>query len=268
MINFTTVAQATQWQALPLCARYLAVVFGDETVQVREGVISHDHNVRWALGALTDGHLEVLGAWWEPKSGASGCQDLFEDLQTRGVEQIRFVTTNGCLQTRAAASVQFPDATVLPSVGQLLRANLGQVAPWHRKLGGDLLGAICEAPTAQAAQTAVADLAASPWGAMYPGVVDRWRNAVEDLRPFYALGPRLRRLVRSGEEAAQRLAGTLQRAVAHKGGFASEVEAIEFTSEALDRVNRGFGTAGPLTGRCVQGQVRGRRAASALARCH
>lgn len=266
MLSRTHATQLTQRQAHPLCCRYLLLHFETVSTPVPRRDPMHHQAVRWALGVLEDGQYEVLGAWAEPEAGATGWEEVFQDLQVRGVEKTRFVIVNECSEVSAAVPTAYSGATVLPSTGQLLRQSLAQMAPRHRRFGGDALGAIREARTTQAARAVLAGLAASLWGATYPAVVERWRDAVEDLAPFYALSPRLRQLVLAGDEAAQRVIGTLQRAVARKRCFPSRAAAVTFISEVLDRVDLGFCTAGPAAGRGAwnHGQSLGKGLAPAL----
>ena len=268
MQGCTQTSEAIERHGRPLCRRYLLLHVEAVSTPVRDSGASRDQIVRWALGVLADGQYEALGAWLKPESRATTWHAVFEDLQVRGVEKVRFIVSNELEAVRAELAMARSGATVLPSTGQLLCQSLAQTAPRHRRLASDALCAIRAAGTIQAARAAVTDLEASPWGAMYPAEVVRWRDAVEDLEPFYALEPRLRRLVRSGDEAAQRVAETLQRAVARKGCFPSETAAIAFISEVLDRVDRGFGTAGPVAARGAWNHIRGLGEGSAPAFCH
>lgn len=268
MINLTTIAQATQWQALPLCERYLAVAFDDATMQVGDSGAPLEQTVCLVLGVLADGQCEVLSTWLKPEAGSTGWEDVFEDLRDRGVGKIRFVVAKERSQVRAGVPTAYSAATVLPATLQLLRQSMAQVAQRHRRLGSVALGAVREAETAQTALAAVNKLAASPWGTTYPAVVKRWRDVVEELGPYYALGTRLRRLIRTGDEVAQVLAQTLQRAVARHGCFPSEKAAITFVAEVLERANRRFGSAGPVLGRGSRSRVLRLGESSSLAGCH
>ena len=61
-----------------------------------------------------------------------------------------------------------------------------------------------------------------------------------DLAPSYALPPRLRRIVLSGNEAVQQLQGSVSRAVGRSGRFADCTAAASFLLEALMRAERGL----------------------------
>ncbi|MBE0546400.1 MAG: transposase [Rubrivivax sp.] len=268
MINDNTLANAIKWQTRPLCCQYLVLHFEALSVPVGEEGAAHDRTVHWPVGVLADGQCELLGAWFDPVSGATGWEEVFEDLKVRGVEKIRFVVGDEPSEVSEGAQAAQLDTTVLPSAGRLLRQSLAQVAPRHRNTGAGALGGLCAAASAKAARAALITLGASPWGATNPTVVERWRVAVARLAPFYALAPRLRRLILSGDEATERVGRTLQRAVARNGCFPSETAAIAFISEVLDRVDRGFGTAGPVAARGAWNHIRGLGEGSEPACCH
>lgn len=69
----------------------------------------------------------------------------------------------------------------------------------------------------------------------------------EQLGPSFALAPRLRRAIRYGEEATQRLDRSLRRAVVGRGGFRDGAAAASFVAESLMRAECALraGAAGP-----------------------
>lgn len=60
----------------------------------------------------------------------------------------------------------------------------------------------------------------------------------EQLGPSFALAPRLRRAIRYGEEATQRLDRSLRRAVDGRGSFLDGAVAASFVAESLMRAER------------------------------
>ena len=70
-----------------------------------------------------------------------------------------------------------------------------------------------------------------------------WSAQAEHLGSSVALSPRLRRAIRYGEEATQRLDRSLRRAVAGRGGFLNGVAAASFVAESLTRAERALHAA-------------------------
>jgi transposase-like protein len=140
------------------------------------------------------------------------------------------------------------------------------VAPRHRRYGAKVLGLLGAVATAQAARAALTELAASRWGATYPSVVERWRAAVEELEPFYALMPRLQCIVRSGDEAVQRLQRSLGLAVARQGSFAGQTDVTSFMVGALERAERNLVERATVREACIEHRAGSANRASSRSR--
>jgi hypothetical protein len=83
--------QAVELQSRPLCSSYALVIHERLTVQLLDGDLVRNEDVRWALGALADGSYDVLGAWAAPATGSWSWQHAAEDLKARGVERMGLV---------------------------------------------------------------------------------------------------------------------------------------------------------------------------------
>ncbi len=112
MTHDMTIAHETAWQSRPLCCRYLFAHFCAQRIRVRADDVPSTFLLSWALGALDDGRLEVLGSWAQPIADAPTWQTVFSHLTARGVQRIRFVANADSVALRAA----FPRATILNSM--------------------------------------------------------------------------------------------------------------------------------------------------------
>ena len=69
-------------------------------------------------------------------------------------------------------------------------------ASWkQRKTIAAALRPIYTAATAEAAREALEEFASSPWGEKYPTIVQPWRRAWENVIPFFAFPPEVRRVI-------------------------------------------------------------------------
>ncbi len=238
MINETINAQLSEWQARPLCCRYLSAHFDLLPMQVQEAGAAHCREAYWALGFLADGQCEILGSWLAPSSREMPWQEVFEDLKDRGVEKVRFIVVGGTAEVHRGMRASCPRASALPSVGRLLAQSLAQMTPRFRASVAPKLAALAAADTAQVAQSALDDVAAVRWGMKYPFIVERWRTLPEQLTSLYALSPRLRRVVLAGDAAVQQLHRSLSRAIERRGVFPNEQVAMSFLMHILGRVQR------------------------------
>ena len=96
----------------PLCRRYLLVLF--KTLRARmtdeRGELA-DLAVLWALGVLADGQYESAGAWAAPRLWEPAWPNVFYDLQSRGVEHIRFVVSVNAGAFGSALEGRYPNAS-------------------------------------------------------------------------------------------------------------------------------------------------------------
>jgi hypothetical protein len=114
------------WRSIPLCCRYSLVRF--ERLPVRSGKVdvAPFGTVLWALGVLSDGQYEVLGAWPATEPSKKEWAGVFEDLRGRGVECIGAVVAGKLDLDTAALRKAYPGATcfgVLPAATPVSRAE-------------------------------------------------------------------------------------------------------------------------------------------------
>ena len=83
------------WQSRPLEPMYPVVFFDALRVKIREEGVVHNKAVYLALAVLPDGTLDILGLWIENKEGAKFWMRVFNDLKTRGTEDILIAVTDG-----------------------------------------------------------------------------------------------------------------------------------------------------------------------------
>lgn len=80
---------------------------------------------------------------------------------------------------------------------------------------------IYRAPSAEAAEQALAAFEASPWGSRYPAIGQSWRRVWAEVIPFFAFPDEVRRIVYK-TYAIEALNSKLRRAVRARGHFPSD----------------------------------------------
>jgi putative transposase len=231
-------ASEMQRQQFPLCRRYEALIFDSQSVpNWRESALV-DQALFWALGLAGDAQWEVVDAWLPSALGRPFWGEVVDDLKSRGAERVRTLFFAEPEEMRETVCAAFPGALSLPHVGRLERQTLPHVPARSRLAVAEALERIWEAESVASAQDALDALAAGPLATRCVGLVDRWRVALVQLAPFYALPRRLRRHIRSGERIVQRLHRTLGRAIERHGAFADGEAALSFVHAALRRTER------------------------------
>lgn len=221
----------------PLCCNYLLAVFQDVHIKVsQEGGGVSSHAMRWGLGALSDGQLELLGAWHRGGTDESLWAQVSKDLKLRGVEEIRFIAGLESLTGfERAAQALCLDADALPLSGQLFQQVETELRAKDRHTASDSLASLYRASTPERAEAALSKFADGPVGVQCPELVERFRLAIQQLSPFYTSAPRIRRVVRNADAASRQLTLTMLQAIRRHGCFPSVEAATTFVAEALIR---------------------------------
>jgi transposase-like protein len=193
-------AETLAWQSRPLEPMYPVVFFDALRVKIRgDGVVSNKA-VYLALGIQADGQRDVLGLWIEQTEGAKFWLKVFNELKTRGCQDILIAVVDGLKGLAEAIGTAYPRTTVQTCIVHLMRNSLEYASYKDRKALAAALRPIYAAASEQAAQLALQEFADGPWGAKYPSIVQSWRRAWEHVTPFFVFPPEIRRVVYTTDE--------------------------------------------------------------------
>ena len=228
-------AEVTAWQNRPLEPMYPVIFFDALRVKIREDAVVRNKAVYLALGVLPDGTRDVLGIWIEQTEGAKFWLKVFNDLKTRGVGDILIAVVDGLKGLAEAIEVAFPKTTVQTCIVHLIRSSLDYTGYRDRKPVAAALRPIYAAPSAEAAQEALADFEAGPWGRKYPTIVQSWQRAWTHVIPFFAFPPAVRRVIYT-TNAIESLHMQLRKIIKTRGHFPSDDAALKLLWLALRNV--------------------------------
>jgi putative transposase len=234
-VTDAVVAEVTAWQARPLERLYPVVFFDALRVKIRDEAVVRSKAVYLALGILTDGSREILGLWIEQTEGAKFWMKVFNDLKTRGCDDILIAVTDGLSGMPEALEAVYPATTLQTCVVHLIRRSL-EYASWKdRKPLAAALRPIYTAPSAEIAQARLADLAASPLGQKFPAVVAAWRRAWPLVTPFFAFPPEVRRVIYT-TNALESVNARLRKIIKTRGHFPTDEAATKLLWLALRNI--------------------------------
>jgi transposase-like protein len=214
---------------------YPVVFFDALRVKIREDALVRNKAVYLALGMLPDGTRDVLGIWIEQTEGAKFWLKVFNELKTRGVDDILIAVVDGLKGLAEAITVAFPRTTVQTCIVHLIRNSLEYVSWKDRKAVAAALKPIYAAASAEAAEEALAAFAAGPWGQKHPTIAPIWRRAWEHVIPFFAFPPAIRRVLYT-TNAIESLHMQLRKIIKTRGHFPSDEAAIKLLWLALRKV--------------------------------
>lgn len=228
-------AETQAWQNRPLEPMYPVVFFDALRVKIRgDGVVSNKA-VYLALGIQADGQRDVLGLWIEQTEGAKFWLKVFNELKTRGCQDILIAVVDGLKGLAEAIGTVFPKTAVQTCIVHLIRNSLDYAGWKDRKLVAQALRPIYAAPSEEAAQLALQDFADGPWGVKYPNIVQAWRRAWEHITPFFVFPPDIRRVVYT-TNAIESLNMQLRKIIKTGGHFPNDEAAIKLLWLALRNV--------------------------------
>jgi transposase-like protein len=228
-------AEAAAWQSRPLDPMYPVVFFDALRVKIRgDGVVSNKA-VYLALAILPDGTRDVLGLWVEQTEGAKFWLKVFNELKTRGLQDILIAVVDGLKGLTEAIAAVFPKTTVQTCIVHLIRNSLDYASYKDRKPLAQALRPIYSAPSAEAAAELLEEFAAGPWGQKFPAIAASWRRAWEHVVPFYVFPPDIRRVIYT-TNAIESLNMQLRKIIKTRGHFPNDEAATKLIWLAIRNV--------------------------------
>ncbi len=183
------------WQNRPLAAIYPIVYLDAIHLKLRRDGKVVNTAVYIVLGVDLDGQRDVLGHWiGDGAEGANFWLSVVTDLQGRGVTDIFIACIDGLTGFKDAIQAVFPRTQIQRCIIHQVRQSLSYVSWKDRKAFVADLKTIYQAPTREAAETRLLELA-ERWSTTYPMAVRSWENHWEDLATMFEYGAEIRRLI-------------------------------------------------------------------------
>jgi putative transposase len=187
--------EVASWQSRAL-DRVYPVIFLDALVcKVRTEGVVRNRAAHLAVGVDISGRKEVLGIWLEATEGAKFWLRVMNELRSRGIEDVLVVVCDGLTGLPDAIQTVWPQAIVQTCIVHLTRASLRWVNYRDRKKVAAQLRHIYAAPTEQAAREALDAWTESDIGRQYPAIKRHWEAAWEQVIPFFAFPPEVRKVL-------------------------------------------------------------------------
>ena len=241
-VTDAVMAEVSAWQSRPLEPLYPVVFFDALRVKIREDAVVRNKAIYLALGVLPDGTRDILGLWIEGTEGAKFWMRVFNDLKTRGVNDILIAVTDGLKGMPEALGAVFPATTLQTCIVHLIRNSLDYARWKERKTLAAALRPIYTAASAEAAQAALDAFEVGPWGQKFPTVVAAWRRAWDRVIPFFAFPPAVRKVIYT-TNAIESVNARLRKIIKTRGHFPSDDAASKLIWLALRNITADWGRA-------------------------
>ena len=241
-VTDAVMSEVAAWQARPLEAMYPVVFFDALRVKIRENGVVRNKAVYLALGVLADGTRDILGIWIENTEGAKFWMKVFNDMKTRGCNDVLIAVTDGLKGMGEALEVVYPQTTLQTCIVHLIRNSLDYANWKDRKPLAAAIKPIYTAPSAEAALAELDALEQGPWGKKFPTVVASWRRVWDKVIPFFAFPPEVRRVIYT-TNAIESVNARLRKIIKTRGHFPSDDAASKLIWLALRNITADWGRA-------------------------
>ncbi len=170
------------------------------------------------------------------------------NLRNRGVEDILIAVVDGLKGFPDAINAAFPDTTVQTCIVHLVRHSLNFCGWKDRKAVAKSLKRIYQAVDDAEAAKALDDFDAE-WGKKYPSIAPSWRRAWQEVIPFFAFPPDVRKIIYT-TNAIESLNRVIRKTTKTRGSFPTDDAATKLIYLAIRKFEK--------TGRCVREWVAAR----------
>ena len=184
-----------------------------------------------ALGITGEGQREVLGLWIADTEGAKFWLGVMNELRNRGVQDGLIAVVDGLKGFPEAITAAFPETTVQTCIVHLVRHSARTSARGRtaRRSPPGCARSTAPRPPRPPRPPATRSRPSTRHGAAstprHPSIAQAWRRAWEEVIPFFALSPEIRRVIYT-TNAARALNRVIRKAIKTRGSFPSE-EAAE-----------------------------------------
>ena len=241
-VTDAVISEVGAWQNRPLERMYPVVFFDALRVKIRDEAVVRSKAVYLALAVLPDGSRDILVIWIENTEGAKFWMKVFNDLKTRGCNDILIAVTDGLKGMGEALAVVYPAATLQTCIVHLIRNSLDYASWKDRKALAAAIKPIYRAVNAQAALDELDSFEQSAWGKKFPTVVAAWRRAWDKVIPFFAFPPEVRRVIYT-TNAIESVNARLRKIIKTRGHFPSDEAASKLIWLALKNITADWGRA-------------------------
>ncbi len=234
-VTDAVVEEVSAWQKRPLEPVYAIVYFDALRVKIRDEGLVRNKAVYLAIGISCAGDKEILGLWIEQTEGAKFWLRVMNELKARGTEDVLVAVVDGLKGFPEAITTIFPDCVVQTCIVHLIRYSM-QFASWkERKALAKALRPIYAAAGAEAAAAELDAFEQGSWGEKYPAIVASWRRRWQEVVPFFAFSPEVRKILYT-TNAIESLHSQVRKAIRNKGHFPSDDAASKLIYLALRNI--------------------------------
>ena len=210
--------QLDEWQNRPLKKFYTFLFVDCLYVPVRKDYETRNYAVYVILGYDVDEKKDILGLWLSEAESKHQWMQIFDELKTRGVEDVLFLSMDGVSGLEEGAKAVFPKVTVQRCIVHLIRNSIKYVPNKDYKRYTAHLKKVYGAASLKAAE-AEFERFRQAWD-QYPGAVEVWVRNRQHVAQLFRYGSSVRKILYTTNPIES--VNSSFRKVTKKGAFPSE----------------------------------------------
>jgi len=183
----------TEWQTRALDECYPFIFVDALFVPIKKDGKSTNKAVYSMIGINQDGHKDCLGFWISDTEGTHFWLSIFDELKTRGVKKLGFVSIDGLSGLEEGIRSIYPDAIIQRCMVHLIRNSLKYIPSKHYKVFCSDLKAMYGAPSKVSAQSALEAFIAK-WSS-YPSAVKVWEDNFKHVEQLFDFPAAIRKII-------------------------------------------------------------------------
>lgn len=208
-----------QWQTRPLRPFYPFLFVDCMFVTVRRDDGPQNCAVYTILAYDLDGNKDILGLWVGDAEGKHRWMQIFDEIKSRGVEDVVFISMDGVSGLEEGARSIFPECVVQRCIVHLVRSSVKYVPNKDMKAFCAQIKKVYGAAGLEAAQAEFGRFKEA-WGQKYPGGVAVWERNFAHVEQLFDYGSAVRKVMYTTN--AVESVNSSFRKVTKKGAFPSE----------------------------------------------
>ena len=174
------------------------------------------------------------------------------EIRNRGTGDILIAVVDGLKGFPEAISAVYPETIVQTCIVHLIRYSM-QFASWKERMAiATLLKPIYKADSTELAQHLV-EFDQRSWGRKYPAIAQSWQRNWEQVIPFFAFAPEVRKIIYT-TNAIESLHSQVRKAVRGRGHFPSDEAASKLIWLVLRNISAKWKSP-PIVWHAVKAQL-------------
>ena len=210
--------ETNKWKNRKLEPLYVFTYADCLYVPIKEDMISEKKAIYVIVGVDVYGYKDILGMWIDESESASFWTNVFEDLKTRGVKDILYMSSDGIAGFKDSLDTVFPKTQSQRCVVHLTR-NIAKLCP-KKELKQIINGwkAIYNSSSLEAANVCLEQFKKD--FSKYKTVIKKVEDFMQYLEPLFELPEEIRKAIYTSN-AVESVKSALRKVTKGKGSFPS-----------------------------------------------